>query len=123
MVVPGVNQNPGDTKAVTGDSGDHGITNEKATVEAVTVEDIMDRIPAQSYIIKTDIQKYDCKVINPCSIKISIYSICIPSGDFNRRPPFIGKTYSVSVHGMGHFCGCLLVPCLQTEGSWVQGLC
>ena len=62
MIVPGVNQNPGDTKAVTGDSGDHGITNEKATVEAVTVEDIMDRIPAQSYIIKTDIQKYDCKV-------------------------------------------------------------
>ena len=78
MVVPGVNQNPGDTKAVTGDSGDHGITNEKATVEAVTVEDIMDRIPAQSYIIKTDIQKYDCKVINPCSINCNYHFESIP---------------------------------------------
>lgn len=33
------------------------------TVKAVTVMDIMEMIKAPSYIIKTDIQKYDCKVI------------------------------------------------------------
>ena len=59
VVLPGVNQNPGDTMAVTVDQG---ITKDKGTVEAVTVEDIMERMPAPSYIIKTDIQKYDCKV-------------------------------------------------------------
>ena len=52
--------NPGDTMAVTVDQR---ITNAKGTVEAVTVEDIMERIPAPTYIIKTDIQNYDCKVI------------------------------------------------------------
>ena len=59
VVVPGMDLNPGDTMAV--DSVDH-VTKEKGKVEAVTVEDIMERIPAPSYIIKTDIQKYDCKV-------------------------------------------------------------
>ena len=59
VIKPGVDQNPGDTTAVTVDQG---ITKDKETVEAVTVEDIMERIPAPSYIIKTDIQKYDCKV-------------------------------------------------------------
>ena len=56
--------NPGDRMAVSWDlrmasnSGkNHG------RVEAVTVLDIMDKIRAPSYIIKTDIQKYDCKVI------------------------------------------------------------
>ena len=52
--------NPGDTMAVTVDQR---VTNAKGTVEAVTVEDIMERIPAPTYIIKTDIQNYDCKVI------------------------------------------------------------
>ena len=56
--------NPGDRMAVTWDlrtAGDIG--KKQGWVEAVTVEDIMDKIQAPSYIIKTDIQKYDCKVI------------------------------------------------------------
>ena len=57
-------QNPGDTEAV---SLDLAVANkigriQEGIVEAVTVEDIMEKIPATSYIIKTDIQKYDCKV-------------------------------------------------------------
>ena len=69
MAVPGGVEagNPGDTMAVTVDQR---ITNEEGTVEAVTVEDIMEGIPAPSYIIKTDIQKYDCKVI----IQFSLFS-------------------------------------------------
>ena len=34
----------------------------QGSVEAVTVQDIMEKMLAPSYIIKTDIQKYDCKV-------------------------------------------------------------
>ena len=50
-------QNPGDTEAL---SLDLAVGNkigriQEGIVEAVTVEDIMERIPAQSYIIKTDI--------------------------------------------------------------------
>ena len=74
MAVPGGVEagNPGDTMAVTVDKS---ITNEEGTVEAVTVEDIMEGIPAPSYIIKTDIQKYDCKVLiyrSPCSPNVLI---------------------------------------------------
>ena len=53
--------NPGDRMAVTSDSNNMGKI--QGSVEAVTVEDVMERIKAPSYIIKTDIQKYDCKVI------------------------------------------------------------
>ena len=52
--------NPGDRMAVTSDSNNMGKI--QGSVEAVTVEDVMERIKAPSYIIKTDIQKYDCKV-------------------------------------------------------------
>ena len=31
-------------------------------MRAVTIRDIMDRVAASTYIIKTDIEKYDCKV-------------------------------------------------------------
>ena len=54
-------ENPGDRMAVTSDSNNMGKI--QGSVEAVTVEDVMERIKAPSYIIKTDIQKYDCKVI------------------------------------------------------------
>ncbi len=69
MAVPGgvEARNPGDTMAVPVDPR---ITHEEGTVEAVTVEDIMGGVPAPSYIIKTDIQKYDCKVI----IQFSLFS-------------------------------------------------
>ena len=61
LAVPGADAlNPGDTMAVTADQR---IENAKGTVEAVTVKDVMEGIPAPSYIIKTDIQYYDCKVI------------------------------------------------------------
>ena len=52
--------NPGDSwdlRMASNSGKNHG------RVEAVTVLDIMDKIQAPSYIIKTDIQKYDCKVI------------------------------------------------------------
>ena len=56
--------NPGDRMAVTWDQRmDNDIRRKQGWVEAVTVLDIMDKIQAPSYIIKTDIQKYDCKVI------------------------------------------------------------
>ena len=55
--------NPGDKMAIKFDLG---IANKmeriQGSVEAVTVEDIMEKIRAPSYIIKSDIQKYDCKV-------------------------------------------------------------
>ena len=72
MAVPGGVEagNPGDTMAVTVDQR---LTNGEGTVEAVTVEDIMERIPAPSYIIKTDIQKYDCKVIIQFSLFYNMY--------------------------------------------------
>ena len=57
-------ENPGDRMAVTSDLGNsNNIGKIQGSVEAVTVEDLMERIKASSYIIKTDIQKYDCKVI------------------------------------------------------------
>ena len=62
--------NPGDSwdlRMASNSGKNHG------RVEAVTVLDIMDKIQAPSYIIKTDIQKYDCKV----NIQISYFSICI----------------------------------------------
>ena len=56
--------NPGDKMAVTLDVGYSSKIGkiQGSTVEAVTVQDIMEKIQALSYIIKTDIQKYDCKV-------------------------------------------------------------
>ena len=57
--------NPGDKMAITFDLG---IANKmdrfQGSVEAVTVEDIIEEIRAPSYIIKSDIQKTDCKVHN-----------------------------------------------------------
>ena len=56
--------NPGDKMAVTLDEGySNKMGKIQGSVEAVTVQDIMDKIPAPSYVIKTDIQKYDCKVL------------------------------------------------------------
>ena len=50
--------------AVSWDLGSSNIMGKiQGSVQAVTVEDIMEKIEAPSYIIKTDIQKYDCKVI------------------------------------------------------------
>ena len=55
--------NPGDKMAVALDVGySNKIGKIQGSVEAVTVQDIMEKIQAPSYIIKTDIQKYDCKV-------------------------------------------------------------
>ena len=55
--------NPGDKMAVTLDVGYSNKMGEiQGSVEAVTVQDIMEKIKAPSYIIKSDIQKYDCKV-------------------------------------------------------------
>ena len=51
-------ENPGDRMAVSLESS---TVNKLGSVEAVTVVDIMERIQAPSYIIKTDIEKYDCK--------------------------------------------------------------
>ena len=63
MAVSGQALNPGDKMAVTLDDGySNKMGKIQGSVEAVTVEDIMERIQAPSYIIKTDIQKYDCKV-------------------------------------------------------------
>ena len=56
--------NPGDKMAVTLDAGySNKIGKIQGSVEAVTVQDIMEKIQAPSYVIKTDIQKYDCKVL------------------------------------------------------------
>ena len=55
--------NPGDRMAVTSDLGNsNNMGKIQGSVEAVTVQDIMEKMLAPSYIIKTDIQKYDCKV-------------------------------------------------------------
>ena len=51
-------ENPGDRMAVSLESS---TANKLGSVEAVTVVDIMEKIQAPSYIIKTDIEKYDCK--------------------------------------------------------------
>ena len=57
-------ENPGDRMAVTwGLESLNNIGKIQGSVKTVTVEDIMQKIIAPSYIIKTDIQKYDCKVI------------------------------------------------------------
>ena len=59
-------ENPGARMAVSWDLGSsNNMTKIQGSVKAVTVEDIMEKIKtkASSYIIKTDIQKYDCKVI------------------------------------------------------------
>ena len=63
MAVSGQAQNPGDRMALSLDDGYlNNMGKIQGLVEAVTVQDIMEKIPAPSYIIKTDIQKYDCKV-------------------------------------------------------------
>ena len=55
--------NPGDKMAIKFDLGTaKKMGRIQGSVEAVTVEDIMEKIRAPSYIIKSDIQKYDCKV-------------------------------------------------------------
>ena len=59
-------ENPGARMAVSWDLGSsNNMTKIHGSVKAVTVEDIMEKIKtkASSYIIKTDVQKYDCKVI------------------------------------------------------------
>ena len=51
--------NPGSKMAVAlGDTEDK----LNKPMRAVTISDIMDRVAASTYIIKTDIEKYDCKV-------------------------------------------------------------
>ena len=56
--------NPGDKMAVTLDEGySNKLGKIQGSVEAVTVQYIMNKIQAPSYVIKTDIQKYDCKVL------------------------------------------------------------
>ena len=56
-------ENPGDRRAVSLESRTvNKMGRIQGSVEAVTVLDIMEKIQAPSYIIKTDIQKYDCKV-------------------------------------------------------------
>ena len=55
--------NPGSKMAITLDLANNMETIHQDTVKAVTVVDIMEMVKAPSYIIKTDIQKYDCKVI------------------------------------------------------------
>ena len=56
-------ENPGDRRAVSLESrAVNKMGRIQGSVEAVTVLDIMEKIQAPSYIIKTDIQKYDCKV-------------------------------------------------------------
>ena len=55
--------NPGDKMAIPLDLGTaNKMGRIQGSVEAITVEDIMEKIQAPSYIIKSDIQKYDCKV-------------------------------------------------------------
>ena len=72
-------ENPGDRMALSWDLGS--LNNNKGKVQgsvnAVTVEDIMEKIEAPSYIIKTDIQKYDCKVIFSMFLKCSYNNVDI----------------------------------------------
>ena len=49
----------------------------QGSVEAVTVQDIMEKIQAPSYVIKTDIQKYDCKVLFVDSIETSTFKLLV----------------------------------------------
>ena len=49
----------------------------QGSVEAVTVQDIMEKIQAPSYVIKTDIQKYDCKVLFVDSIVTSTFKLLV----------------------------------------------
>ena len=57
-------ENPGDKMAAPLDLRyDMDMGRIQGSVEAVTLEDVMMKIQAPSYIIKTDIQGYDCKVI------------------------------------------------------------
>jgi len=64
MAVPGKDHlNPGSKMAITLDLANNMETIHKDTVKAVTVVDIMEMVKAPAYIIKTDIQKYDCKAI------------------------------------------------------------
>ena len=63
MAVSGQALNPGDKMALSLDDGYlNNMGKIQGSVVAVTVQDIMEKIQAPSYIIKTDIQKYDCKV-------------------------------------------------------------
>ena len=66
MTVLGISQNPqnpGDRMAVSLESRSANKFGKiQGSVKAVTVVNIMEKIHAPSYIIKTDIQKYDCKV-------------------------------------------------------------
>ena len=56
--------NPGGKMAVTLDEGySNKLGKIQGSVEAVTVQYIMNNIQAPSYVIKSDIQKYDCKVM------------------------------------------------------------
>ena len=70
--------NPGDKMAVTLDVGySNKIGKIQGSVEAVTVQDIMENIQAPSYIIKTDIQKYDCKVLFVDSIETLTFKLLV----------------------------------------------
>ena len=73
-------QNPGDTEAVSLDLSEANKIGriQEGIVEAVTVEDILETIPAPSYIIKTDIQKYDCKVYNVFTMSILLITFSRP---------------------------------------------
>ena len=64
MAIPGKDHlNPGSKMAITLDLAKNMETIHQDTVKAVTVVDIMEMEKAPAYIIKTDIQRYDCKVI------------------------------------------------------------
>ena len=72
--------NPGDKMAVTLDVGYLSkIGKIQGSVDAVTVQDIMEKVQAPSYIIKTDIQKYDCKVYQFLAAKKQLckFKVCL----------------------------------------------
>ena len=68
--------NPGSKMAIRLALANNMETIQQDTVKAVTVLDIMEMVKAPSYIIKTDIEKYDCKVIYFFVEKASYKNLC-----------------------------------------------
>ena len=74
-------------------------------VQSVTLPDILNVIPAKTYILKTDIQGYECRVLSDLSLYSQQYFIPFIFMEFDSDSPTCSGAVDVL---MGHGYSALL---------------
>ena len=94
-----VEGNGGSSKAVK-----ERMTSEWSAVKSVTLPDILSVIPAPAYIVKTDLQGYDCQVLSDESLFSGQYFIPFIFMEFDSNSPSCSRAVDVLMdHGYSAF--------------------